>query len=133
MSDRHDNRRPQFREIHQYIHNPGRHKPTCREERDRARDFTAYRRSRLRHSKGCEFRESGRRCGTFPVTLHHRAGREGENLFRLTMTICRHHHDWIHANQEQSRELGYIIDPPDAIATDDDPIFRPVPPREVRA
>ena len=45
--------------------------------------------------------------------LHHRHGRAGEMLFdtRYFTAVCRDHHNWIHANSNRARELGWLAGP----------------------
>lgn len=45
--------------------------------------------------------------------VHHRAGRHGKNLLDETtwLAVCRPCHNVIHANPNESRRRGFIIDP----------------------
>lgn len=74
-----------------------------------ARDaFLAERRiCEARVSKGCVC--NGRRARE----VHHRAGRHGKNLLdeATWLAVCRKCHNWIHANANESRKRGFIIDP----------------------
>lgn len=48
-------------------------------------------------------------CNSPHVTLHHRSGREGYNLFRDFMSVCQEHHMYIHAHPEESFKRGWMI------------------------
>jgi hypothetical protein len=43
--------------------------------------------------------------------VHHRAGRNGLNLFdpRNFMSVCRSHHNWIGEHPEQAERMGLIV------------------------
>ena len=49
-------------------------------------------------------------CNNKSNDLHHRAKR-GKNLVNVEtfMAVCRTHHNWIHNNPRESKELGYLI------------------------
>ena len=46
------------------------------------------------------------------IDLHHKAGRNGPLLYckRYFASLCRKHHDMVHANPQEAREHGWIID-----------------------
>jgi hypothetical protein len=54
----------------------------------------------------CEF--TG--CNKLSNDLHHKAGR-GPNLSNTEtfMAVCRRHHNWIHDNPKEARNLKYLI------------------------
>jgi len=62
-----------------------------------------------KHPK-CQFETEGVRCTNKTQDLHHIRGR-GKYITdsQWFMAICRRHHDWIHANPAEAKELGYLI------------------------
>lgn len=71
--------------------------------------YQEYRPARDKYMKEhpiCEFKN----CTKVSQDLHHKAGR-GANLSRpeTFMAVCRAHHNYIHANPKEARELGYLI------------------------
>lgn len=69
----------------------------------------AYKVLRGRYMKDhpiCQFRE----CNRKSEETHHIRGRGKEYMLdtREWMAVCKIHHDWIHANDKESRELGYL-------------------------
>lgn len=50
------------------------------------------------------------RCGSKEhLDLHHKRGRDGQNLYKDFMTVCRTCHQWIHDNVLESYKLGYLL------------------------
>ena len=49
-------------------------------------------------------------CGNKPATeIHHRKGREGNNLFQYFLAVDRECHTWIENNSEKAKEKGWSI------------------------
>jgi hypothetical protein len=44
------------------------------------------------------------------TSLHHRAGRNGYNMFRYFTSLCRECHEWIHDNPSEAKRRKYILD-----------------------
>jgi hypothetical protein len=60
----------------------------------------------LKENPVCEFVG----CESRDVELHHKKSREYYLCdVSIFMAVCRVHHNWIHNNDEKSRELGYIL------------------------
>ena len=57
--------------------------------------------------KVCEFKG----CNHKPQDLHHKNGRVGAMVFNTAyfMAVCRVHHNWIHENPAEAREMDYLI------------------------
>jgi hypothetical protein len=57
----------------------------------------------------CEAKLPG--CGIKAIEIHHKAGRIGENLTRISgfLAVCRSCHDEIEADPEMAKELGFSI------------------------
>lgn len=50
------------------------------------------------------------RCGSkHHLDLHHKRGRDGKNLHRDFMTVCRDCHEWIHTNVLESYKMGWLL------------------------
>ena len=43
------------------------------------------------------------------LDLHHKRGRDGDNLYRDFMTVCRDCHEWIHNNVLESYQMGWLL------------------------
>lgn len=54
----------------------------------------------------CMFKD----CQSHSEECHHIRGRSKEYMLdtREWMAVCKIHHDWIHANDKEARELGYL-------------------------
>ena len=54
----------------------------------------------------CEFKN----CTSPSTDLHHKSGR-GPNLCNVDtfMAVCRKDHNWIHENDKEAREMGYLL------------------------
>lgn len=80
--------------------------PTRKENKQtRDNDYKRLREAYVIQRPTCEFdgcRERGQ-------SVHHKAGREGDNLFRHLMHLCNHHHRWVHDNPAAARERGYLL------------------------
>lgn len=86
-------------------HKRWRPSPESRVEDEDAR-FERMRRDYLRAHPECA------RCGFVGrLTLHHRAGQEGENRYLHFMALCVPCHNWAHEwrNRHEARAGGYLI------------------------
>lgn len=52
----------------------------------------------------CEFEG----CNNMEITLHHKSGRIGENLFKDFCSLCMEHHNWVHDNPKEAKELKLL-------------------------
>lgn len=54
----------------------------------------------------CEFKG----CGSPNIVLHHKKTREYHLCdVSVFMSCCDYHHRWIHENDKEARELGYLL------------------------
>ena len=54
----------------------------------------------------CEFKD----CNSTEIDLHHKKSRKYHLCdVSIFMSLCRKHHNWVHENDKEARELGYIL------------------------
>ncbi len=48
-------------------------------------------------------------CTNVATEIHHKGGRDGDNLFKHLLAVCREHHQFIENNPLWAKEEGYSI------------------------
>jgi hypothetical protein len=77
----------------------------------RQKEYQVVRNDYLSAHPTCEFASNGEKCRSKSCDIHHKIGREGDALTDADyfMAVCRAHHDWLHGNVAEARELGFTI------------------------
>lgn len=72
---------------------------------------TANRRAKYKKLRAEYFEEhpSCEVCGSPAHDIHHKRGRDGDNLFNDFLAVCRTCHDIIEANPDWARAKGYTL------------------------
>lgn len=83
-------------------------KPIKKLSEKRAKQTAKYLRARLEYLNENPYCE---RCGASATDLHHKMGRREELIYdkKYFMSACRRCHDWIHTNDAEARDQGYLL------------------------
>lgn len=95
-----------------YSSNDKKSKPrkTSKRQEERLKKYRLLRDAYFKEHDTCEFvDETGVRCTSKDIDLHHKEGRVGARLFRSFMSLCRKHHIEIHLRPEWAKEKGYLL------------------------
>jgi len=91
------------------LHPPKKQKPIpnmSEKEKKRQQAYLALRKIYMAQHTKCMFKD----CQRLSEECHHIVGRVGERLLDTTewMAVCSEHHRYIHDNDKECRELGYL-------------------------
>jgi len=84
------------------LKNNGIIKKVSEKQKKRLEKYYLLRDEYLKNHPVCEFEG----CNSKEVTLHHKKGRIGENLFNHFCALCFTHHRWVEDNPEQAKLLN---------------------------
>lgn len=80
-------------------------KPISTTQKKRNEKYAEKRKIYLEEKKLCEARLDG--CTVESTEIHHPRGRDGDNLFGPFLAVCRNCHQFIEANPEEAKRLGF--------------------------
>lgn len=73
----------------------------------RNKKYLELRKIHLEEKPLCEAQLPG--CSRIATEIHHKGGRDGENLFRHFLSVCRGCHETIEMNPEMAKEREFTI------------------------
>lgn len=83
---------------------------TSKKQEHRLKIYRVLRDNYFKKIKECEFiDENGIKCKCKKLTLHHKGGRRGSNLYKNFMALCQEHHEWVHRNAKKARLMKYLL------------------------